>query len=173
MKTMRIVTILSVILMLLAPAHTSKAQINIGNIANTVSGLTQNNGLAAGTALLGLYTQYKADGKLDLKNQNNIKNILTLATNIKGIDKLTEKAPFLKGLISGSKNLVNTGNQNTVMNSLTSLAGLDLSSLGTQAASSAVSGLLAKTGTTGSTTTQNQTTAQAASILSGLFSSLK
>lgn len=145
------------------------------NVASTVAALTQGNGANAGLALLGLYTQYKADGKLDFKNVNNINNLLTLASNIKGLDKLTEKAPFISGLISGSKNLVNQKNSNTVVNSLTSLAGLDLSSLGTAAAgaaaSSAVSSLLGGSNTQATSQT-TQATNQAASILTGLFGAL-
>lgn len=145
------------------------------NVTSTVAALTQGNGANAGLALLGLYTQYKADGKLDFKNVNNINNLLTLASNIKGLDKLTEKAPFISGLISGSKNLVNQKNSNTVVNSLTSLAGLDLSSLGTAAAgaaaSSAVSSLLGGSNTQATSQT-TQATNQAASILTGLFGAL-
>lgn len=121
--------------------------------ASAVTELTGTNGNSAGSALLGLYTQYKADGnKLDLKNTKNIANIMTLAGNIKNLSQTKDKTSFLKGLIGGSKNLVNTGNQTSVLSSLTKLSGMDLSSL-----------------SAGNTSTN----AQAVSALTGLLGSLK
>ncbi|MBQ7268735.1 MAG: hypothetical protein IJS62_02650 [Bacteroidales bacterium] len=137
--------------------------------------LGNGNGLKAGAALLSLYTQYKSTGKLDLTNATNLNSLLTLASNIKGLDQLTDKASFLTGLISGSKNLVNKGNSNSVLGSLTQLSGLDLSSLSASSASSAVNGALSKIATTGATKTGDTTasvTSAAGSILTGLFKKL-
>lgn len=136
--------------------------------------LTGSNGLKAGSALLSLYTQYKATGKLDLTDANNINSLLSLASNIKGLDKIADKASFLTGLISGSKNLVNKKNSNTALTSLTQLAGLDFSGLTTSAASSAVGGALSKIagGATKTTDTTSSVTSAATSILTGLFKKL-
>lgn len=92
------------------------------------------NGKAAGVALKAIYKQYKADGKLDIKNLTNIANIATLATNIAGLKGLTDKSTFymdfVSGLILGSENLVNQGNSSTIMGGLLNLANnVDLSNI--------------------------------------------
>ena len=92
------------------------------------------NGKAAGSALKSLYTQYKADGKLDMSNLNNIMNAATLATNVKGLKGQTDKTTFYKdfaaGLIVGSNNLITQSNSTAVMSGLTSLVNnVDLSAL--------------------------------------------
>lgn len=97
------------------------------------------NGKAAGSALKSLYTQYKADGKLDMSNLNNIMNAATLATNVKGLKGQTDKTTFYKdfasGLILGSENLVSQTNSTAVMSGLTNLVNnVDLSVLTEKAA---------------------------------------
>lgn len=92
------------------------------------------NGKAAGSALKSLYAQYKADGKLDMSNLNNIMNAATLATNVKGLKGQSDKTTFYKefaaGLILGSNNLVSQTNSTAVMSGLTSLVNnVDLSAL--------------------------------------------
>lgn len=181
MKITKIIAVAAAAILLCMPFQQAKAQINLGNVANAVSGLTANNGNSAGMALLGLYTQFKADGnKLDFKNANNINNLITLATNVKDLGKLKDKASYVSGLIKGSKNLVNNNNSANVLSSLTQISNLDLSSLGTAAAtaaasSAATSALSKLTGgsTTAASSTTNQATTQAASILTGLFKNLK
>ena len=129
------------------------------------------NGQAAGAALKGLYKQYKADGKLDMKNLNNIANAATFAANVKGLKGMSDKKTFYKefvsGLILGSDNLVNENNSTTVMSGITSLVNnVDLSSL--------TSGLTnaASTATTAtSTTTESSSDVQSA--LSGILSLFK
>jgi hypothetical protein len=97
------------------------------------------NGKAAGAALKSLYTQYKADGKLDVKNLSNIVNLTTLASNVKGLKGLTDKSTFYKdfaaGLIVGSNNLITQNNSTAVMSGLTNLVNnVDLSALTDKAA---------------------------------------
>lgn len=92
------------------------------------------NGQAAGAALKSLYTQYKADGKLDMSNLTNVLNLTTLATNVKGLKGQSDKTTFYKdfaaGLILGSNNLVSQTNSTAVMSGLTSLVNnVDLSAL--------------------------------------------
>lgn len=148
--------------------------------------LNLQNGLSAGKALYSLYTQYKADGKkLDLSNQSNITNLISLVTNIKGLtaESTTSNtaASFLSGLISGSSNLVTKSNSNSVLSALGSIANLDVSSLAanaaSSAASSAVSSLLKKasgsTTTSTSNTNSNTVASTASTVLSSLFSKLK
>lgn len=97
------------------------------------------NGKAAGAALKSLYTQYKADGKLDVTNLTNIVNLTTLASNVKGLKGLTDKSTFYKdfaaGLIVGSNNLITQNNSTAVMSGLTNLVNnVDLSALTDKAA---------------------------------------
>ena len=98
------------------------------------------NGKAAGAALKALYTQYKADGKLDMSNLTNIMNVATLANNVKGLKEQTSKTEFYKDfaseLVTGSGNLVNSDNTSSIMNGLTNLVNnVDLSGLQDKATS--------------------------------------
>ncbi|MBR5275406.1 MAG: hypothetical protein IKU33_09230 [Bacteroidales bacterium] len=91
-------------------------------------------GQAAGAALKSLYSQYKADGKLDMSNLNNLMNLATLANNVKGLKGMTSKTDFYKdfatGLVSGSNNLVNSSNSSSIMGGLQNLVNnVDLSGL--------------------------------------------
>ena len=79
-------------------------------------------GQGAGNALQALYTQYKADGKYDYKNMQNVLNTVTLVANCEGLkDNYKDKtylSEFGKGLIASSLGLVTQSNVNTVTNSL-------------------------------------------------------
>ncbi len=102
-------------------------------VAETASAATVN-GKTAGVALRSLYTQYKADGKFDMSNLNNVLNLTSLVTNIQGLKGQTDKTSFYKdfasGLIIGSENLVTESNTTSVMNGLTNLVNnVDLSGL--------------------------------------------
>lgn len=100
-----------------------------GTVANATTG---NN---AGSALLGLYSQYKTDGKLDLTNINNIINLATLASNCQGLkNNAADTGSFLGGLISGSRKLVNQNNGSLVMEGLKKVAQANLNNI-TNAAS--------------------------------------
>lgn len=150
MKAFKTIVAMAVAMLLIAPAQTSQAQSKLSKVANVVSALTSENGRTAGKALLGLYTQFKTDGKLDFSNQTNLSNLVQLASSVsglKGATKTTDTSSFLSGLISGSNNLVNSGNSTNVLGALTNLANVDLSSIAGSSAS----------------------TDKAASILSGLF----
>ena len=132
----RILTIVLAAAALFAAENTADAQV-LKNLLNKVSGKSTTtsaeatvsqaavNGKSAGVALKALYTQYKADGKLDMSNLTNIANVATLTSNIQGLKGQTDKTTFYKdfasGLILGSDNLVNESNSSMVMNSLTSL----------------------------------------------------
>ena len=96
------------------------------------------NGQAAGAALKALYSQYKADGKLDMGNLTNLMNLATLATNVQGLKGQTDKSSFYKefasGLVLGSNNLVNNTNSTSIMGGLQNLVNnVDLSGLTAQA----------------------------------------
>lgn len=131
----------------LAAENTADAQL-LKNLVNKVKGTTTTtttqpaetvsaattNGRTAGVALKSLFTQYKADGKLDMGNINNLLNLTTLASNIQGLKGQTNKGAFYKdfaaGLVLGSNNLVNETNSTNVMNGLTNLVNnVDLSAL--------------------------------------------
>lgn len=87
-------------------------------------------GQKCGNAVKNLYNQYKADGKLNLKNISNIASLATIATNATQIKDNIKNADFYKdltnGLITGSQNLINKENVEQVVTSLTNT---DLSAL--------------------------------------------
>ena len=158
----------------------------------TTESVGTTNGKAAGSALKSLYTQYKADGKLDMTNLNNILNLTTLSNNIKDLKGMSNKSAFYKdfatGLIKGSDSLVNKSNSTSVMNGLTNLVNnVDLSGLttttetatetvtsaATSAATSALSSLLSgSSSSTSSTTTDAATTISNASEIASSVSSI-
>ena len=82
-------------------------------------------GQGAGTALQALYAQYKADGKYDYKNMQNILNTVTLVANCDGLKENYKDKTYLKefgkGLIASSLGLVNQNNVSTVTNSLVNM----------------------------------------------------
>lgn len=111
-------------------------------------------GQQSGVALKALYTQYKADGKLDFSNLNNLLNIVNLSAQVQKVTKAekgtVDYSEFGKGLIAGSVNLVNELNQEKVVNVLTQqLANVDTSKL-TEAAGKAQTTVNTVTETIGS-----------------------
>lgn len=83
-------------------------------------------GKNAGSALLAMYNQYKADGnKYDYKNLNNIINTLQLVSACEGLkeNKANKeyKKEFGKGMIASALGLVTESNVNTVTNTLTDM----------------------------------------------------
>lgn len=91
-------------------------------------------GQQSGVALKALYTQYKADGKLDFSNLNNLLNIVNLSAQVQKITKAekgtVDYSEFGKGLVAGSVNLVNDINKDQVVNVLTQqLAKVDTSKI--------------------------------------------
>ena len=108
----------------------------------TSCGLTQqvananpsSSGTTTGKALLGLFTQYLMDGKLDTSNINNLLNLATLATSIQSLkgnsNNQSVLGSFASGLVNGSNNSISTTNSSTITNLLSSLVNnVDLSSL--------------------------------------------
>lgn len=88
---------------------------------------SSSNGAAAGKALRNLYTNYKAAGKFDYKDLNNIMNALQLVSSCKDLKNNAKNtsywSSFAEGLISGSENLVTEQISNTVTTQLADLAG--------------------------------------------------
>lgn len=136
----RIITIALVSLLgFMAAEATASAQLlkNLFNKAKTETATptaAASNGQAAGAALKALFTQYKADGKLDMANLSNIMNLATLANNVKDLKGQTDKSSFYKdfatGLVAGSNNLVSSSNSSAVMSGLSKLVNnVDLSGL--------------------------------------------
>ena len=128
----RILAIVLVATAFLATENTADAQF-LKNLLNKVKGTTETtateasattaaetastatvDGKAAGVALRALFTQYKADGKFDMGNLNNLLNLTSLANNIQGLKGQTNKGAFYKdfasGLVMGSNNLVTEQN---------------------------------------------------------------
>ena len=145
----RIFTILVAMAAFLAAENTADAQL-LKNLLNKVKGNTTettttttatetvapatSDGQAAGVALKALYGQYKTDGKLDMSNLTNLMNLAALATSVQNLkgqtDKTTFYKDFVKGLITGSNNLVNENNSTSIMSGLQNLVNnVDLSGL--------------------------------------------
>ena len=148
----RILTIVVAMTAFFAAENTADAQF-LKNLLNKVKGTSTetttttttttpaetattatSNGQAAGVALKSLFTQYKADGKLDMGNLNNLMNLAALATNVQGLKGQTDKTTFYKdfasGLVLGSNNLVNSANSTSIMSGLQNLVNnVDLSGL--------------------------------------------
>ncbi len=98
-----------------ATASTQQTTVQNSNAANSA-------GQGAGNALQALYAQYKADGKYDYKNMQNVLNTVTLVANCEGLkDNYKDKTylkEFGKGMIASSLGLVTQNNVQTVTNSL-------------------------------------------------------
>ena len=98
-----------------APQTTNTAATNVAS--NALSA-----GQGAGNALMQLYNQYKADGKYDYKNLQNIMNTMALISNCEGLKENYKDKTYLKefgkGLIASSLGLVTQNNVETVTNSL-------------------------------------------------------
>lgn len=135
----RIITIVIAVAAFLAAEHTADAQflknlLKKATTETTAASAATSNGQAAGAALKALYTQYKADGKIDLSNINNIMNLAALANNVKDLKGKTNKSAFYKdfaaGLVTGSNSLVTNSNSTAVMNGLSKLVNnVDLTAL--------------------------------------------
>lgn len=135
----KIITIVIAVAAFLAAEHTADAQflknlLKKATTETTAASAATSNGQAAGAALKALYTQYKADGKIDLSNINNIMNLAALANNVKDLKGQTNKSAFYKdfaaGLVTGSNSLVTSSNSTAVMNGLSKLVNnVDLTAL--------------------------------------------
>lgn len=91
-------------------------------VSNTNQSSAVTSGQNAGTALQALYTQYKADGKYDYTNLQNIMNTVTLIGNCEGLKQNYKEQGYLtdfsKGLIIGSLGLITQNNVETVTSNL-------------------------------------------------------
>ncbi len=113
----------------------------LGGAQTTTQSESYTAGQQSGVALKALYTQYKADGKIDFSNLSNIANILNLSAQVQKITKAEKGtvnySDFSQGLIAGSVNLVNELNQAQVVEVLTQqLGNIDTSKI-TEAAGQA------------------------------------
>ena len=135
------------------------------------------NGKQAGAALKSLYTQYKADGKMDMSNLTNIMNLATLANNVQGLKGQDNKSAFYKdfasGLILGSGNLITQVNSDAVVEGLTGLVeNVDLSALTTSATSAtekAASAITVASGKAGTAVENATEIAESVSSILNLF----
>ena len=186
----RILTIVVALAAIFAAENTADAQV-LKNLLNKVKGTSTEttttatettaattNGKAAGAALRALYTQYKADGKMDMANLTNIANLATLASNVQDLKGQTDKSTFYKdfvsGLISGSNNLVTESNSTSVMSGLTNLVeNVDLSGL-TQKAEETTSTLTEKlTNATSKATTAVENASEVATAVTNILNLFK
>lgn len=87
------------------------------------------NGSTAGAVIAKLAMQFKEEGSVDFSKAQNILNASTLASSLVSLKSGANQAveDFAGGMISGSKNLVNSSNVTKVMDGLTAVSELDLS----------------------------------------------
>ena len=135
-------------------------------------------GKAAGAALKSLYTQYKADGKMDMSNLTNIMNLATLANNVQGLKGQDNKTAFYKdfasGLILGSGSLITQTNSTAVMTGLTDLvSNVDLSGLTTAATSATAKAATAVNAATSKAGTAVENATEIASSVSNILNLFK
>lgn len=130
-------------------------------------------GNTIGESLLALYTQYKTDGKLDLRNITNIINLANIASVLRGHSFEDDNTEFVNGLINGAQNKISQSNANAVVGLLGKLSSLDLSavtdaskSVARDAADSAVNAAAA-------TLSNSSEVASAVSTLNSIFSLMK
>ena len=70
-------------------------------VRNSSSTAAMSAGQGAGSALQSIYTQYKADGKFDYKNMQNILNTVTLVANCEGLKDNIKNTTYLKDFGKG------------------------------------------------------------------------
>ena len=142
------------------------------------SGSASASGQASGAALKSLYSQYKADGQIDVTNLSNIMMLSQLANGIQSLKGVDDKSAFYTdfaaGLILGSDNLVTKQTANPITNTLQTLAnGTDLSSIAAAGVlAAAQNDQVSSAQETVQQTTQaaQQTTSQAVSAAQGTVS---
>jgi len=117
---------------------TSCASLNQPSSATTNTSAAYTAGSTCGSALLALYKQYKADGKIDLSNSSNLLSLAALAGSSSNLKANLKNGEYYKGFangtMSGSNNLVSNSN---VSNVLSSLTGIDLSTFAKNATTKA------------------------------------
>jgi hypothetical protein len=92
------------------------------NVANATTA-----GSNTGSAISAIYNVLKAAGGIDLSNLTNIINIGKILTGAGALTNATQSYTdeFANALISGSNNLVNSGNVSKVISGLKSLNSID------------------------------------------------
>ena len=106
-------------------SQVATAATTVSTVANAASTATNTDGQSAGTALLALYAQYKADGKFDYTNPNNIINTISLLNSCKNLKNVAKGGDywqsFTNGLVVGSQNLITDQMKEQVTESLKSI----------------------------------------------------
>lgn len=155
--------------------------INSCSVLSKVAGNGNQNGLATGLALLGLYKAIKGANTgstapmnantLDLTNTNNIMNLGKLLTGASTLQNATPTytSQFSNGLIEGSSNLVNQNNVSGIISSLLGLNNINNSAL----LSAAQTPQTKAATTTPAVTTQTTGVSETLSALTGILGLLK
>lgn len=132
----------------------------------------QQAGTNAGSAILSLYKNYKAAGKLDMSNTSNILSAIQLATSALQIKDNYKDAGFYKdfatGMVASATNLITNNNVGNTINTLVNTDFSSLSALGSQitGAANQVSNATVKAASSANTAT-------AVSALNALLGSLE
>ena len=128
----------------LAAALVALSLLSSCSVLKSVASTALTKGTNAGAALVDLAEVLTSSGAIDLSSITNIINLGNVISGAKSAAKGNESflESFTKGLISGSKNAVNTSNVSGVINGLKSLANVDTSAIATAAAKAAISGVV-------------------------------
>ena len=112
-------------------------------LGGTSSNASNSTGSTTGSALSAIFNVLKNTGALDLGNLTNLINLGQILTGANSLADASQSYTdqFAKDLISGSNNMINSGNVNGVISALKNLAGTDTSVL-TKATSAAFAGNL-------------------------------
>lgn len=108
-----------------ALAMTSCSLLQSASTSNTIA---KASGQTCGAAVQTLYSSYKATGKVDLTNSNNLNSALALAaayTNLKqNKDDANYRKAFTSGLIASSAGLLTSRNATSFVDKMLATAGL-------------------------------------------------
>ncbi|HRZ41646.1 MAG TPA: hypothetical protein P5228_02970 [Bacteroidales bacterium] len=108
-------------LLVLAMMGTSCSLMKTGSVSSP----TYTSGKSFGSSLIGLYGQYKKDGKVDMTNPVNLGNLVTLAAACAVVKGQPVTSPlykdFASGVVAGSGGMVQTGIVDQVIASATKM----------------------------------------------------
>ena len=109
-----------------AQTTTTTTQTTPGGLTATAAQTPTEIGVNAGKAIQALYTQYKADGKFDYTNFNNISNTMLLLAATHDLPANTKNGDYMKqfgqGMMLSAVDLINKDNVTAVTNNLTEIA---------------------------------------------------
>lgn len=148
MKTKSFIALCMLVAMFCSCASMSNSTTNSSSSTSTTSGYTT--GQTMGMSMKALYSQYKAEGALNMNNLSTIANIAALSSACNTLKTNTKESAFykefLQGVVAGSSNMVTENTAESVVSSVASTVNnLDLSSIISAATAGSTSNVPAAT----------------------------